>query len=312
VREIDVRHLGRERVICCFALDGVIVDPGPESSHRTLLEALGNEVPRAILLTHIHLDHAGATGALVRRWPHAEVWVHERGARHVVDPSKLVASATRLYGDDMARLWGEIVPVPQENLRVLAGGERVAGFHVAYTPGHASHHVSYLHEATGTAFVGDVGGVRIDGGPIVPPTPPPDIDLEAWRASLDLVAGWRPCARASCAGATWRARPTRRATASTSPPTCASTAPTSASPRPTCRRCHRRPCGRALIATGSSGPPGSLSGVSGDVHRLRARPRRARRRPRPLVCQRHTTRSASLPDTTMTHSRPAERHPTHH
>jgi glyoxylase-like metal-dependent hydrolase (beta-lactamase superfamily II) len=192
VREIDVRHLGRERVICCFALDGVIVDPGPESSHRTLLEALGDEVPRAILLTHIHLDHAGATGALVRRWPQAEVWVHERGARHVVDPSKLVASATRLYGDDMARLWGEIVPVPQENLRVLTGGERVAGFRVAYTPGHASHHVSYLHEATGTAFVGDVGGVRIDGGPIVPPTPPPDIDLEAWRASLDLVAGWTP------------------------------------------------------------------------------------------------------------------------
>ena len=192
MREIDVRHLGRERVICCFALDGVIVDPGPESSHGALLEALGDEVPRAILLTHIHLDHAGATGALVRRWPEAEVWVHERGARHVVDPSKLVASATRLYGDDMARLWGEIVPVPQENLRVLAGGERVDGFRVAYTPGHASHHVSYLHEATGTAFVGDVGGVRIDGGPIVPPTPPPDIDLEAWRASLDLVAGWSP------------------------------------------------------------------------------------------------------------------------
>jgi glyoxylase-like metal-dependent hydrolase (beta-lactamase superfamily II) len=192
VREIDVRHLDRERVICCFALDGVIVDPGPESSHRTLLEALGDEVPRAILLTHIHLDHAGATGALVRRWPRAEVWVHERGARHVVDPSKLVASATRLYGDDMARLWGEIVPVPEENLRVLAGGESIDGFRVAYTPGHASHHVSYLHEATGTAFVGDVGGVRIDGGPILPPTPPPDIDLDAWRASLDLVAGWSP------------------------------------------------------------------------------------------------------------------------
>jgi glyoxylase-like metal-dependent hydrolase (beta-lactamase superfamily II) len=192
VREIDVRHLGRERVICCFALDGVIVDPGPESSHRTLLQALVDEVPRAILLTHIHLDHAGATGALVRRWPDAEVWVHERGARHLVDPSKLVASATRLYGDDMARLWGEIVPVPQDNLRVLAGGESVDGFRVAYTPGHASHHVSYLHEPTGTAFVGDVGGVRIDGGPIVPPTPPPDIDLEAWRASLDLVGDWSP------------------------------------------------------------------------------------------------------------------------
>jgi glyoxylase-like metal-dependent hydrolase (beta-lactamase superfamily II) len=109
-----------------------------------------------------------------------------------VDPSKLVASATRLYGDDMGRLWGEVVPVPEANLRVLSGGEAAGGFRVAYTPGHASHHVSYLHEATGTAFVGDVGGLRIDGGPIVPPTPPPDIDLEAWRASLDLVDGWSP------------------------------------------------------------------------------------------------------------------------
>jgi glyoxylase-like metal-dependent hydrolase (beta-lactamase superfamily II) len=191
VREIDVLHLGRERVICCFVLDGVIVDPGPESSHRTLVEALGDDVPRAILLTHVHLDHAGATGALVRRWPDVEVWVHERGAPHLVDPSKLVSSATRLYGDDMRRLWGEIVPVPADNLRVLRGGERDDGFRVAYTPGHASHHVAYLHEATGTAFVGDVGGVRIGHGPTLPPTPPPDIDLEAWNASLDTVAGWR-------------------------------------------------------------------------------------------------------------------------
>jgi glyoxylase-like metal-dependent hydrolase (beta-lactamase superfamily II) len=189
--EIDVHHLGNPLVICCFALDGVIVDPGPESSHRTLLEAL-DEPPERILLTHIHLDHAGATGALVRRWPDAEVWVHERGAPHLVDPSKLVASATRLYGDDMQRLWGEIVPVPEGNLRVLAGGERIGPWRIEYTPGHASHHVSYLHEPTGTAFVGDVGGVRIDGGPIIPPTPPPDIDLELWHASLETVAGWDP------------------------------------------------------------------------------------------------------------------------
>jgi glyoxylase-like metal-dependent hydrolase (beta-lactamase superfamily II) len=190
-RQIDVHHLGNPLVICCFQLDDVIVDPGPESSHRTLLEAL-DEPPKRILLTHIHLDHAGATGALVHRWPEVEVWVHERGAPHLVDPGKLVASATRLYGDDMQRLWGEIVPVPEANVRVLDGGETIGPWRVEYTPGHASHHVAYLHEPTGTAFVGDVGGVRVDGGPVIPPTPPPDIDIELWHESLEIVAAWQP------------------------------------------------------------------------------------------------------------------------
>jgi glyoxylase-like metal-dependent hydrolase (beta-lactamase superfamily II) len=190
-REIDVHHLGNPLVICCFELDGVIVDPGPESAHRTLLEAL-DEPPERILLTHIHFDHAGAAGALVRRWPNVEVWVHERGAPHLVDPSRLVASATRLYGDDMKRLWGEVIAIPESNLRVLSGGETIGPWRIEYTPGHASHHVSYLHEPTGTAFVGDVGGVRIEGGPIIPPTPPPDIDLELWHESLRTVAAWEP------------------------------------------------------------------------------------------------------------------------
>ena len=190
-REIDVRHLGNPLVICCFQHDGVIVDPGPESSHHTLLEAL-DAPPQRILLTHIHFDHAGATGALVRRWPDVEVWVHERGAPHLVDPSRLTASAARLYGDDMKRLWGEVVPVPEANLRVLSGGESIGPWRVEYTPGHASHHVSYLHEPTGTAFVGDVGGVRVEGGPIIPPTPPPDIDIELWHQSLETVAAWEP------------------------------------------------------------------------------------------------------------------------
>jgi glyoxylase-like metal-dependent hydrolase (beta-lactamase superfamily II) len=193
MRTIDVHHLGRDRVIATYLIDGALIDPGPAVSLDTVLEALGDERPDRVLLTHIHLDHAGGAGALVRRWPDLEVWVHERGAPHVNDPSKLVASATRLYGDDMDRLWGEIVPVPEENLRVLSGGESIDGWRVAYTPGHASHHVSYLHEGTGTAFAGDVGGVRIPpDGPILPPTPPPDIDLEAWPKSLDLIAAWRP------------------------------------------------------------------------------------------------------------------------
>jgi len=130
---------------------------------------------------------------MVRRWPGLEVYVHERGAPHLIDPSKLLASAERLYGDKLNYLWGEIVPVPEENVRVLSGGETVHGMRVAYTPGHASHHVCYLHEGSGTAFVGDVAACRIPpSNVIVPPTPPPDIDIETWEESLDTVAGWSP------------------------------------------------------------------------------------------------------------------------
>jgi glyoxylase-like metal-dependent hydrolase (beta-lactamase superfamily II) len=193
MRVIDVMHLGRPHVIGCWEVDGGLVDPGPESSIETVIEALGGEQPEAILLTHIHLDHAAATGALVRRWPGLEVYVHERGAPHLIDPSKLLASAERLYGDQMERLWGEIVPVPEANVKVLSGGETVRGMRVAYTPGHASHHVCYLHEDSGTAFVGDVAACRIPPSKLImPPTPPPDIDVEVWEESLDLVADWTP------------------------------------------------------------------------------------------------------------------------
>jgi len=193
MRVIDVMHLGRPHVIGCWEVDGLLVDPGPQSSMETLLDALGDEQPRALLLTHIHLDHAAATGALVRRWPELEVYVHERGAPHLIDPSKLLASAERLYGEEMERLWGEILPVPEANVRPLAGGEDVLGMRVAYTPGHASHHVCYFHEDSGTAFVGDVAAARIPGCElIVPPTPPPDIDVETWLDSIAIVESWRP------------------------------------------------------------------------------------------------------------------------
>jgi glyoxylase-like metal-dependent hydrolase (beta-lactamase superfamily II) len=193
MRVIDVMHLGRPHVIGCWEVDGALVDPGPESSLPTLLEAIGDEQPRALLLTHIHLDHAAATGAMVRRWPGLEVYVHERGAPHLIDPSRLLASAERLYGDRMRELWGEIVPVPEQNVKVLCGGETMLGMRVAYTPGHASHHVCYLHEGSGTAFVGDVAACRIPPSRLVmPPTPPPDIDVEVWEESLDLVASWSP------------------------------------------------------------------------------------------------------------------------
>ncbi len=193
MRVIDVHHLGRPHVIGCWDVDGVLVDPGPESSLPTVLEAIGDEQPRAVLLTHIHLDHAAATGALVRRWPELEVYVHERGAPHLIDPSKLLASAERLYGDQMQRLWGEIVAVPEANVTALSGGETVLGMRVAHTPGHASHHVCYLHEDSGTAFVGDVAACRIPPSKLImPPTPPPDIDVEVWEESLDVVASWSP------------------------------------------------------------------------------------------------------------------------
>jgi glyoxylase-like metal-dependent hydrolase (beta-lactamase superfamily II) len=193
MQQIDLMHLGHERVIGSWLIGDVLLDPGPQSCMETLLAALDGRPPRVIALTHIHLDHAGATGSLVARFPDVEVWVHERGARHLIDPSKLLASAGRLYGQDMDRLWGEVLPVPEGNVRALAGGEGLPGFEVAYTPGHASHHVSYLHTGTGTAFCGDVAGVRIlPQGPVFAPTPPPDIDLPLWRASLDVLEAWRP------------------------------------------------------------------------------------------------------------------------
>jgi glyoxylase-like metal-dependent hydrolase (beta-lactamase superfamily II) len=193
MRLIDLKHLGRERVIGSWLLGDVLIDPGPQSCIETLLEALGDRPPRVVALTHIHLDHAGATGSLLKRFPEIEVWVHERGARHLIDPEKLLASAGRLYGADMDRLWGEVLPVPVAQVRILSGGESIDGFRVAYTPGHASHHVCYLHEQTMTAFCGDVAGVRIaQDGPVLAPTPPPDIDLRAWRSSLELIEGWRP------------------------------------------------------------------------------------------------------------------------
>lgn len=195
-REIDTRFQGADRAVCTHVIDGFVVDPGPESSVQNVFAALGDERPRGVLLTHIHLDHAGAAGALVARWPGLEVWVHKNGAKHVIDPSRLVASASRIYGDRMEQLWGKILPVAEENVKVLDDEGSADGLRWAWTPGHAIHHVAYLHEDSGIAFSGDVAGVRIGDGPILPPTPPPDIDVEAWHASIDLLQGWAPSALA--------------------------------------------------------------------------------------------------------------------
>jgi glyoxylase-like metal-dependent hydrolase (beta-lactamase superfamily II) len=193
MRQIDVLHRGREKVIACYEVDGVLVDPGPQSCEATLLEGLGGERPKALLLTHIHFDHAGAAGSLVRRWPDLEVYVDERGAPHMANPERLVASAARLYGGEegLRETWGEVVPVPEENLKILSGGETVLGFDVEYTPGHASHHVCYFRD--GVAFVGDMAGVRVPPYDLtLAPTPPPDIDVEAWDRSVDAIAAREP------------------------------------------------------------------------------------------------------------------------
>jgi glyoxylase-like metal-dependent hydrolase (beta-lactamase superfamily II) len=161
-----------------------------------VLATLDGWRPQAILLTHIHFDHAASTGTLARMWPEVQVYVHERGAPHMVNPERLWASASRLYGEEnMLALWGRFEPVPQDRLNILVGGETLrigaGAYEVAYTPGHAQHHVCYLHE--GTAFVGDVAGVRIEAGaPTLPPTPPPDIDIEAWHRSIEILRAWQP------------------------------------------------------------------------------------------------------------------------
>lgn len=203
---VDVEHLGRTQSIAACLLESesgvAIVDPGPASALATLrakLDRLGMSFAdiHTILLTHIHLDHAGGTGTLVKENPRIRVFVHEKGAPHMVDPSRLLQSAVRLYGDQMDRLWGEVLPVPAENVQALAGGERLAvggrTLEVIYTPGHASHHVSFLDRASGIAFVGDTAGIRIANTRFVTPvTPPPDIDLESWRKSLAQIKAWRP------------------------------------------------------------------------------------------------------------------------
>jgi glyoxylase-like metal-dependent hydrolase (beta-lactamase superfamily II) len=192
---IDVKHQGRDRVIGSWLVDGLLIDPGPESAVETLLAGLGDERPRALLLTHIHFDHAGASGALVERWPDLPVYVHDNGAPHMADPDRLVASARQIWGDDFDRLWGRVVPVPEQNLRVLEGGETVDGFDVDYVPGHAKHHVAYFHHDTGHAYVGDMAGVRIPPSDVTrAPTPPPDVDVEAWLDSVDRIEARNPTA----------------------------------------------------------------------------------------------------------------------
>ena len=196
---LDLMHQGTDRVIGSYLLetdDGLaLFDCGPSTCLPRLKAALlerGVELDdvRHLMLSHIHLDHAGAAGVLVREHPELLVHVSEIGAPHLADPSRLETSARRLYGDTFDTLWGELAPVPQQNIRVVAA--RVLGLDCFPTQGHASHHVSYL-DGAGTLYAGDAAGVRIHPDrAVLPPTPPPDFDLEVWLETIDEIERRRP------------------------------------------------------------------------------------------------------------------------
>jgi glyoxylase-like metal-dependent hydrolase (beta-lactamase superfamily II) len=198
IRLIDLKFLGYPLAIAAYLLIGereaALVEVGPASTVETLLQAVEEAgVPvsnvRHLIVTHIHLDHAGALGVLMQMLPDAVCYVHPVGAPHLADPSRLIASASRLYGEMMDTLWGAVLPVPEERIRVVQDGERlqVAGrtLLALSTPGHARHHHAYLDEASGLLFAGDIAGVRMPNTTYVrPPTPPPELDIEAWQVSL--------------------------------------------------------------------------------------------------------------------------------
>lgn len=203
---IDLNWTGRPQSVASLLIQSggsaALIDPGPASTIATLRSALrarGLDFKslNSVLLTHIHLDHAAATGALVQENPNLKVYVHDFGAPHMVAPSRLLSSAGRLYGDQLEILYGKCLPVPEANIIPLEGGEKIAlgdvELEVFYSPGHASHHVSFWDAKSRIAFVGDNAGICIESKPyLLPPTPPPDIDLELWNASLDTIASWRP------------------------------------------------------------------------------------------------------------------------
>ena len=206
IETIDLDFMETPHTIASFLLLGegraALVETGPTTCMESLLGGLKEhgvspEEVGEVFLTHIHLDHAGASGHLVDVLPNATFYVHEVGYPHMADPSKLLRSASRIYGENMDVLWGKVRPVPEERMVALKGGERVPAadgvLEAHYTPGHAYHHLAYLEPDSGALFAGDVGGIRLPGCTYVrPPTPPPEVDIEAWLQSLNLIRALSP------------------------------------------------------------------------------------------------------------------------
>jgi glyoxylase-like metal-dependent hydrolase (beta-lactamase superfamily II) len=206
IRGIDTLMCGREKATSAYLVEAsepALVETGPTTSVPAVLNGLsalgiGATDLAHIIVTHIHLDHAGGAGALAPHFPGATVWVHERGAPHLADPGKLVASAARIYGEDALRaLFGPVEPIPQERLRSLTDGDTVPlgnrSIEALYTPGHASHHLCLLDDTTQSMFVGDALGVFLPDVRILrPATPPPEFDLELAVESIERVAERRP------------------------------------------------------------------------------------------------------------------------
>ena len=204
--QISLPFMGEEEIIGSYLLVGgnelAIIDPGPGSMIEPLLAAIRQagfdpQDVTHLLATHVHLDHAGSVGSLVKHMPKAKVYAHSKGVPHLLDTTKVVASATRIYGDHMEQLWGKIESTPAERLQAIEDGDvlHVAGrrLDVRYTPGHAVHHVIFFDASSGNLFAGDTAGVRLQGVDYVrPPTPPPDIDLEAWLNSMNIIKELRP------------------------------------------------------------------------------------------------------------------------
>jgi glyoxylase-like metal-dependent hydrolase (beta-lactamase superfamily II) len=206
VIEIDTLLGGWQRVTAGYLIEGsapVLVETGSQSSVPVVLEALaglglGPEDLAGVVVTHIHLDHAGGVGDVASAFPRATVYVHEKGARHLADPSRLVDSAARVYGPLLDTLYGRLDPTPTERIHVLADGEQIEvgpgrSLTSIDSPGHAKHHLGLHDSASGILFVGDAVGVRLpDVGVLRPSTPPPDFDLDQALHSLHRFAERRP------------------------------------------------------------------------------------------------------------------------